>query len=493
MKRCDLNRMTFTFLIVAFSCLIHANLSTMELFDMLRINFRRDKYNDINHNPPDTTFKCYNLYNDLHCEYHDIYFDGKSFYARTDNYKDIPRVMINPLNFTPYWKPKHIKESTINKISSKIRKKLSFIIEIPYGDNMGHVTLDNIYPIHLKLELLHLNRDSAFDIYSNQRQYTNMPNPVKRSFTTRFQGVFTTFSKGELYDCDPVVGTSQQYEELVLVKHLYAGVGKMGQRYLNQNYCMLGVKEFNLVSKFRDRFYDTYEVNRSVPKDLIMLVDNKRFDDKGSFIRLAQVLKNKYPSYSVKFVNFAKYSFRNQLKLIARTIFYVSGPGTALTSHVFLQDRTYLYNIGVLAVPPTLYDRYLEEYLAESTPWIQPFYYFDNPRATSVNFNLLGKELSHIIETHIITNNFTRNVSEHGSGLSFIGKKFIHYCSMFGNFCDDYFYYMYAKREHGEGCPAWCAWAESILKNSCDSNHKQCPYPFKIPFKCNENFDCQLV
>lgn len=115
---------------------------------------------------------------------------------------------------------------------------------------MGHVTLDNIYPIFQKLKLLHLNRDSALD---------NMPDPVKRRFTTRFQVVFTTFPKEELNDCDPIVRTSQQYEELALVKHLYEGVGKMGQRYLNQNYCMLGVKEFNLVSKFRDRFYDTYD------------------------------------------------------------------------------------------------------------------------------------------------------------------------------------------------------------------------------------------
>lgn len=80
----------------------------------------------------------------------------------------------------------------------------------------------------------------------------------------------------------------------------------------------------------------------------------------------------------------------------------------------------------------------MEENLVESTPLVQPFYYFENVYSNSINFKLLEDDLRNIMDNYVLPKKFTRNITEHGSGLSFIGKKFIRYCGIFPNFCDSY-------------------------------------------------------
>lgn len=434
----------------------------------------------------ETTFKCYQLYGDTHCEFNNIYFDGQNFFANTERYKDITPIMINPLNFSKYWKPRLLNESYMSKVGTDVRERLSMIVEVPFGNNPGHNLLDNLHPMFLKLLILNISPKTPFDVYVNEKKYPRLG--MTQKFQPRMKEIYRKFSMGDLYVLQP---PPERLEKLVVVKHLYAGIGRHGQKYLNRNYTIVGSREYNSLKLFKDRFHEIYNIKTRHPRNKILIINNKRFV--GIIDNLPQLMTKLgkiYNQYSFQFADLAAIKFKKQLQMFEQTILYVSGPGTGLTSHIFLPHHSYVYNLGDFTKERELY--YMEEYISESMPYIQTFYYSDNKPSKIYNMTLIEEELVNIIENYVKPHKFTRDPSIHGSGLSYVGKKLIYYCGMFPDYCDFAIRESYRYDVHSIKCGD-CAWAEKLLWNRCGSTNTQgCTFMSDPPFICDENFSCKI-
>lgn len=435
----------------------------------------------------ETEFKCYEFYNDTHCEFHNIYFNGQSFYAYTNKYEDIKPVMINPTNFTPYWKPKQLKKAQLKKIKLEIRKGVSQIIENPYPDNIGHTLLDVLHPLFIKLLMRNYSSSQGFDLYMNKMNYFEIGIQYKK-FHQRNREVITNFTKGSVYILDP---KPLKFKKMIIIEHLYTGVGRIGQRYINKDFNMPSAIDFNSIQQFRDRFYQIYNVSLPKKRDRILIVNNKRFAIYRKKLKsFANDFGKQYPQFKTSYVNYKEIPFREQLILLSETILYVTAPGTAMLNFIFLTDKTFMYNIGTINMHRK--DRYLEESIVESLPYVQVFYYFDNEFAKPYNFTKVNIDLCEIVNNHVIPNNFSRNWKEKGSGLSIIGKKFTYYCGLFPNSCDAYIKSIYSVIDNNYICEEACSWPEPILFNYC-YNKEFCKFLPELPFVCDHNYSCKII
>lgn len=433
-----------------------------------------------------TKFECYELYNDTHCEFHNIFFDGQSFFASTNEYNNIKPVMINPMNLTKYWKPKRLNSTNFNEKKLSTRKGISFIVENTYANNIGHTLLDVLHPLFLKLLMLNFSSDQEFDLYINRNNYVDIG--IDRKFPRKIQEVFTSFSKGSMYLLDP---KPPKLKELVIIEHLYAGVGRLGQRYINRKFNMPAAIDFNSIQQFRNRFYKIYNISIPKKRDKILFVNNRRFAIcRKQFKSLALKFGNQFPQYTSKYVSYKGIPFRDQLILLSETILYVTGPGTAMLNFIFLTDKTFMYNTG--DAHDNRKDRYLEELIVESLPYVQVFYYYGDTISNSYDFSKINEDLSDIVKTHLIPNNFSRNWNESGSGLSFVAKKYTYYCDLFPKSCDFYLQSIYSMQENGILCLESCSWPEPILFNFCKKK-KLCKFNAELPFVCDHNYSCKII
>lgn len=425
-------------------------------------------------NISETTQRCYKLYNETHCEYYNIYFDGQYFYADTKEYESMIPININSHKFAPPWKPNHLNSTQKVKAPTSIRKGVSIIIQIPYADNIGHHYLDVLHPSFLKLLMLNLSKDTPFDFYIHKRRYPELK--IGRRFSKPHRELYRKFSKGNLYVLDPL---PTPYPEMVMIERLLVGVGKHGLQH-NRYQRLLGSRDYDSLSLFRDRVYEVYQINKNVERNKILIINNKRFvNGKSSLIGIISNLSKRYPQYKIEFVDFYYIKYRKQLQMLSQAIMLISAAGTGLLNHMMLQDYSYIYNMGQLNFEgPCLY---YEEFVAESQPRLQAFYYYEPGILPHYNTTLVYSDLCRIMDNNVVPKVFSRNMSLSGSGLSFVGQLSENYCRLFPDYCDNYY-----------RCYPSCIWPSQILLNSC-RNTSQPNCDLKPPFACDQNYNCKIV
>jgi len=210
-----------------------------------------------------------------------------------------------------------------------------------YEHNIGHGLYDAIYPSFLTL-LDFFNKD---DIYTNLINILHVPGwkcPLNCS-RNWILNIMSKFSKN-----NNLIKNNLEKDKIYKFEILIAGSGYAGISSINKNGIMPG-KELLALEKFRDRFYEVYNITKKI-KNLnsinIIIVDSDRYSesDKEILLKINEELKK---NYNCNYIYWKDYiNFKDQIELLNNTDIYISACGTSMNNFPFLNNNSILINLG---------------------------------------------------------------------------------------------------------------------------------------------------
>ena len=287
-------------------------------------------------------------------KYENIYLLNNKFYFLTQDKKvDLQEVKLlggpehtDFVNENQYlFKPNIKYLSNENEIKDFL---LGEIIEIKgivnffshyYNHNVGHGLYDAIYPSFL----------TFLNYCNNSLDYTNLINilhvpewisnvkcskewllEIMEKFSGKKNLILNNLDKNKIYK----------------FQILLAGSGYAGISAINRKGIMPG-KELNALAKFRNRFYQKYNICIENTKELnITIVDSDRYtdNDKEILLKINNELNN---LYKCSYINWKDIdSFDEHLNIMSNTDIYISSPGTSGNYFPFLREKSIFINLG---------------------------------------------------------------------------------------------------------------------------------------------------
>ena len=218
-----------------------------------------------------------------------------------------------------------------------------------YDWNIAHGLCDTLYPMFLNY--LHFfdnkNFNKNFNIFLKLKfvngwkfvKNSNMNTPYTAS-RNNLLNIFKVFGGAELLlDTSDHHGKFENYK----FENIFLGnaCGGLQGSIMHINTCLLGKDKLTL-EKFRDRMYNKYDIKyNEYSNEDILIIDNDRFSqgDRNIMYSLKDYfLKN---NYNCKFLHWGNITdFREQLKIMSKVKFHISGAGTSFYNFIFLRNSS---------------------------------------------------------------------------------------------------------------------------------------------------------
>lgn len=250
-----------------------------------------------------------------------------------------------------------------------------------YPVNIGHGIFDGIWGIFVGLVRMGLKDDAPFH-----------PLLLECRWGSSFGFVSDIFRAASLENslsaCKPPnpKGGSVRFPLFAL------GNGHIAQRSMNPEYELPGGRI--ALRKFRDRVFSSLGIqprkdHTSCPRKnttlRVNIFHNKRYSSAERSVMEDVIKRSKeFPNISVRYVDWSTLkTTKDQIKMVADTDVYVSGPGTGLMLSTFLNDGSVVLNLGQM-VSGTVNQRveygnpfpsYMEEYIVAGSPHLRALYY----------------------------------------------------------------------------------------------------------------------
>jgi hypothetical protein len=320
--------------------------------------------------------------------YKDIIFYNGKFYIEK---KNINTAIINN-RYKYLFKPKDIAEIGVDIKSDIIRyDKGIVILQMFWLFNIGHTLWDHIYPSWYGLFCYFNDKNVDFqyltidDIDYNQKKTLDIIN---------------TFSGNKPIDLQYF--SKKFINKPILIPWVIAGCNDIGIACVHKN--LLVKRQFinhtiDPIETFVNRIYQRYDIQRNninnIPNKNIIYIVNKR--EYNGIDIVFKKLQNKFTSFSFKIIDFTKYSFKEQLKIVNNTVIYITGVGTSQFSSQFLPSGSVVIYTGNHCNNCIDFINYFDYHGLTLSKNIKALHI---PYYTKTEF--LGKHSSHLLEEYII-------------------------------------------------------------------------------------------
>lgn len=289
-------------------------------------------------------------------KYNNLYFYDNNFYFLTTDKNIIleeikllggPEHTDQILNEEYIFLPKLKIFDTQYELNNFINKDIIIINGITnyythyYEHNIGHGLYDTLYPSFLTL-INFFNKD---DIYTNLINLLYIPGWICPLNCSRnwILNIMSKFSKS-----NNLIKNNLEKDKIYKFEILIAGSGYAGISSINKNGIMPG-KELFALEKFRDRFYQVYNITPNIKNFNninIIIVDSDRYSkiEKEYLLKINEELKK---NYNCNYIYWKDYcNFKEQLQLLNNIDIYISACGTSMNNFPFLNKNSILINLG---------------------------------------------------------------------------------------------------------------------------------------------------
>jgi mannosyltransferase OCH1-like enzyme len=204
-----------------------------------------------------------------------------------------------------------------------------------YDWNVAHGLCDTLYPLFLNYLHFFSNPDENFNMFLKLFVIKGWKFPSNASRNWLLE-VFNVFCGGKLL-LDHGNGSCKNYK----FENIFIGNASGGLQgaTMNINASILGKNNFTL-EKFRDRMYNKYNINyNEYNNEDVLIIDSDRLsrDDKCIMSNLKDYFLKKNNNCSI--VQWRDIpNFKEQLKVMSKVKFHISGSGTSLYNFMFLRD-----------------------------------------------------------------------------------------------------------------------------------------------------------
>ena len=260
--------------------------------------------------------------------------------------------------------------------------------------NMGHLLWDFMYPSYYGL-LFHKEEDSNNDFQWMTLENINKDHHI--DIIEKFSGNKVT---------TPIL-LSNKYEKPLKIPYLIVGIQNIGIGCVKKDFNVsrqLKEHENDPVETFVNRMYLRYNIKRNtfINKTIhnsdinIIYVNNKR--PYNNIDLLFNKIFNKYSKkYSLQLIDWSKYTFENQLKILNETNILICGVGTARTNSPFLPNGSIEIqtNTHSLSLPNNI--NYFDYHIGGLSKYIKVIN-INNYTIEETNYRLFSDQLEKIID-----------------------------------------------------------------------------------------------
>ena len=288
--------------------------------------------------------------------YENILFYNKNFYCEKEHIKlNYTHNILKDKNYI--FKPLNIESIKINSTS-----KLDTIIILldHFHFNPAHNLWDHLYPLWYRLfENLHNLYNSNFQIIINKK--------LDRIFGIQHIQLLEIFSG---YKPITLQEFSNKFNKPIIIKYLVTGLEGIGIGHVNKNNLTvsrgLEINNKDPIETFVNRIYYNYNIKRNSLLDKsnlnecnnIIYIKNKRLFT--GIEELFHKLNIKYKGkYNFKIIDYSKYNFEEQLKILNTTSICIVGVGTARFNTPFLPNGA----IEIQTFQPNIHRKNFMEYI----------------------------------------------------------------------------------------------------------------------------------
>ena len=362
-----------------------------------------------------TSYRCtLHIHINVSCIFHNLYMQHQNYFAvllRGDNYtlNDYIVEMVGfpgSGRFVPYplWFDT-IEQAEAYMINSDVKPDLTLFLSQPFWGNFAHGMFDGLYPNFLSMIEFGLQEED-FDILAG------IPACEERFGECESMNLFRRVSGGEITlieqlrlmynDTTFAAGTL-----FVKYSHLVIGAANKAERNFQRDVALAGRNinglGINGLKIFARRVLKRFGVTLPPPRsesDLfrVIIVQNKRYNETEIFMMRALAEKYRMINSRIHIEYIDWYYVRptsTQLKMLAHADCYVTGPGTGMFLHPFMNDGTFVINIGNCDshVGPShsrvagkkRYPLFGDQFMTEAANWQKGLYYDSKTRCQGLD------------------------------------------------------------------------------------------------------------
>eukprot|EP00730_Choanoeca_flexa_P008697 TRINITY_DN12524_c0_g4_i10.p1 TRINITY_DN12524_c0_g4~~TRINITY_DN12524_c0_g4_i10.p1 ORF type:complete len:955 (+),score=276.38 TRINITY_DN12524_c0_g4_i10:123-2987(+) len=287
------------------------------------------------------------------------------------------------------WSPTQRVYDDIEKLKASITKPVidykgyGLYFHTMWASNVGHGLWDGLYPAFISLIRFNRHLKPLRLMPSLPEDDGRVCAPPANTKGCQCREIIKKFGRRgmlRLKDMDRLVqsGHVLHFEKVIV------GSNHMAQRILQADLTLPGAREYDSVSLYRKQMFWAHDVplppyRPKRPKSELsaIVIDNRRYskEEKAMFETAIEQLGKE--GLKVEYINYKDFfPFAEQLKLLARTDIYISGPGTGMMLQPFMADGSVMINLQ------DIFKRYgmahvsaEEEYVTESTSYMRGLYY----------------------------------------------------------------------------------------------------------------------
>jgi len=346
--------------------------------------------------------------------------------------------------FSSNFQPRVIRFDTEEEAQSfliycDVEQKTTLYVSPIWHHNFGHGIFDGFYPAYLGLIELGLH-NRIFDIlaYIDDCDATTKNHPCQET-----ESIMQRFCGGQFKSFNELLrNINIKKSKGIVFSSFVVGAKNKAARVLQRDGGIAGGRSLNAMHLFTRRVMRSYGItfkkNHHVFKAII--IHNKRFTDQN--VEMFKELALYYsPNMTIDYIDWRTVvPFSSQLKVLAQTDLYITGPGTGMMLHPFMSEGSVVINLGECRnhvnekypTPKVKHPLFMEQYIAEGTPY-QRALYFSSKSICNRGYN--KHELMQLIETSRTGRGFKIPVPQF-SNLSPEGRVFVETCSRNKTLCD---------------------------------------------------------
>lgn len=231
---------------------------------------------------------------------------------------------------------KNINMIPNNELRDIIEYDKTVLFTSTFHHNMGHLLWDSMYPSWYGLFF------SDEDNWNKDFQWITLHNMYEMYNDGWHKDILEKFSGNKITTTQIL---SNKYNKPLRIKLLICGLKNLGINCINKKICVnksFKTHIYDPIEAFIDRMYIRYKIKRNKYNESnnitnIIYINNKR-PYKGInmlFTKLNVIYKNKY---TFKCIDWSKYTFEEQLKILNTVRIIICGVGTARINSPFIPN-----------------------------------------------------------------------------------------------------------------------------------------------------------
>ena len=361
-----------------------------------------------------TSYRCtIHVHTNVSCIFHNLYMQHHSFFAallKGDNYT-LNEYYVELVGFPgsgrfvpyPLWFDT-VEQAEIYMANVDVKPDLTLFLSQPFHGNFAHGMFDGLYPNFLSMIEFGM-QDEDFDILAGVGPCDNPFNECES------MNLFRRISGGEISRVDDyrLIYNDTTFASgtlFLMFSHVVIGANDKAERNFQRDVALagrningLGINGLKIfVRRTLSRFGVTLPPRPDNDLFRVILVQNKRYNE--TEMNMMRALAEKYRMINSKIhIEYIDWYYvrptSTQFKMLAHADCYVTAPGTGMFLHLFMNDGTFVINVGDCAShvgPPHRrlaghhrYPLFGDQFMTEAADWQKGLYYDSRSRCQGLD------------------------------------------------------------------------------------------------------------